>query len=56
MRPANGQPVPFEIDAFHRSCLLAGTDDIDLTLAHADAIARFERDDRGARPWRAPAA
>lgn len=56
VRPANGEPVGFEIDAFHKSCLLAGTDDIDLTLAHADAIDGFEREARAARPWRIPAA
>ncbi|GHD56870.1 3-isopropylmalate dehydratase small subunit [Thalassobaculum fulvum] len=55
VRPANGEPVGFEIDPFHKSCLLAGTDDIDLTLEHADAISAFERSDRAARPWRAPA-
>ena len=55
VRPANGEPVGFEIDSFLKSCLLQGTDDIDLTLAHADAIAAHERADRAARPWRVPA-
>lgn len=55
VRPANGAPVGFEIDAFHKTCLLAGSDDIDLTLAHAGAIDGFERADREARPWRRPA-
>jgi len=56
VRPANAEPVGFEIDAFHRACLLAGTDDIDLTLAHADALAGFERADHAARSWRVPSA
>lgn len=56
VRPANGEPMGFEIDSFHKCCLLEGTDDIDLTLAHAAAIESFERADRAARPWRAPAA
>ncbi len=32
----------FDIGDFQRYCLLEGLDDIDLTLKHADAIARFE--------------
>ncbi|GAC1342018.1 MAG: 3-isopropylmalate dehydratase small subunit [Acetobacteraceae bacterium] len=32
----------FEIDPFVKECLLAGQDDIDLSLRHADAIAAFE--------------
>lgn len=55
VRPANGEPIGFEIDSFHKTCLLAGTDDIDLTLAHGDAIADFERADRADRQWRQPA-
>lgn len=54
VRPANAAPVAFDIDSFHKTCLLEGTDDIDLTLAHADAIAAFERSDRSERPWRRP--
>ena len=55
VRPANGEAVGFEIDAFLKSCLLDGTDDIDLTLAHADSLDAHERADRAARPWRSPA-
>lgn len=56
VRPANAEPVAFEIDSFHKTCLLQGTDDIDLTLAHAGAIEAFEHADRTARSWRAPTA
>jgi len=56
VRPANAEPVAFEIDSFHKSCLLQGTDDIDLTLAHAGALEAFEHADRTVRPWRAPTA
>lgn len=38
-----GLEIPFEVDAFRRSCLLEGLDDIDLTLRHADDIERFEQ-------------
>jgi 3-isopropylmalate/(R)-2-methylmalate dehydratase small subunit len=37
-----GLRLSFEIDPFRRECLLAGTDDIALTLAHEDAIAAYE--------------
>ena len=56
VRLANAEPVRFEIDAFQRACLLEGRDDIDLTLAHADAISSFETSDRASRRWRAPSA
>lgn len=32
----------FEFDPFVKECLLAGRDDIDLSLRHIDAIALFE--------------
>lgn len=44
-------PHRFEIDPFHRRCLLEGLDDIDLTLAHANAIAAHERALAASRPW-----
>jgi 3-isopropylmalate/(R)-2-methylmalate dehydratase small subunit len=44
----------FEIDPFHRRCLLEGLDDIDLTLAHEGAIAAYERDLETRRPWALP--
>ncbi|HZD66958.1 MAG TPA: 3-isopropylmalate dehydratase small subunit, partial [Acidimicrobiales bacterium] len=40
--PAAGIEVTFPLDDFTRDRLLAGLDDIDLTLRHADAIAGYE--------------
>jgi 3-isopropylmalate/(R)-2-methylmalate dehydratase small subunit len=39
-----GREVPFEINAEVRERLLAGLDEIGLTLEHADEITRFEQD------------
>src|SRR2546423_1522203 len=39
-----GRAVPFELDEDRRRRLLAGLDDIALTLEQEDAIAAFERD------------
>jgi 3-isopropylmalate/(R)-2-methylmalate dehydratase small subunit len=38
-----GFSAAFQIDDFHRECLLAGLDDIGLTLQHEDKIAEFEK-------------
>ena len=46
--------VDFAIDPVWRTQLLNGWDDIDLTLAEADAIAAFLARDAAARPWAAP--
>ena len=48
------EPVGFEIDAFVKECLLAGRDDIDLTLVHAAALNAFESDYGARFPWRRP--
>jgi 3-isopropylmalate/(R)-2-methylmalate dehydratase small subunit len=40
--PAAGIEAPFVLDGFTRDRLLAGLDDIALTLRHADAIAAYE--------------
>jgi len=39
---AEGLSLRFEVDAFRRDCLLAGLDDIALTLAQEDKIAAYE--------------
>ncbi len=39
----NGFAAEFEINPFHRHCLLNGLDEIALTLEYEDAIAAFER-------------
>lgn len=44
----------FEIDPFSKQCLLQGTDDIDLTLAHLDRIAAFEARRSRDAPWSLP--
>jgi 3-isopropylmalate/(R)-2-methylmalate dehydratase small subunit len=40
--PAAGIEAPFALDDFTRDRLLAGLDDIDLTLRHAEAIGSYE--------------
>jgi 3-isopropylmalate/(R)-2-methylmalate dehydratase small subunit len=51
----DGQPIHFEIDAFHKRCLIEGLDDIDLTLESIDAITAFEERAAREQPWRLPA-
>ncbi len=46
--------VPFAIDPVWRTQLLNGWDDIDMTLAEADAIAAFTARDSTERSWAAP--
>ncbi len=41
----------FEIDPFRKSCLLGGLDEVGLTMARGDAIARFEQTAREERPF-----
>ena len=53
VRLPHGGTVAFAIDPFRRQRLLEGSDDIDLTLAHAGEIAAFEARDPAARPWAA---
>jgi 3-isopropylmalate/(R)-2-methylmalate dehydratase small subunit len=38
-----GFSTSFAIDPFRRDCLLEGLDDIGLTLRHADALDKFEK-------------
>jgi 3-isopropylmalate/(R)-2-methylmalate dehydratase small subunit len=42
--PRGGQEIAFKVDSFWREALLAGVDEIGLTLSYADQIAAFERD------------
>mmetsp|Transcript_67405 Transcript_67405/g.140465 ORF Transcript_67405/g.140465 Transcript_67405/m.140465 type:complete len:797 (-) Transcript_67405:343-2733(-) len=39
---ANGESIPFEVDAFRKKCLMEGLDDIGLTFLKADKIDAFE--------------
>ncbi len=41
----------FAVDPFRKSCLLAGLDEIGLTLASEGAIAAYEQKASAARPW-----
>ena len=51
VRRPGGETEHFEIDPFHKECLLAGIDEIDLTLRHADVIAAYEARQRVETPW-----
>ncbi len=50
----DGNPHAFMLDEEALAALRDGLDAIDLTLRHADAIARFRRDDKALRPWAYP--
>ena len=41
----------FEIDAFRKSCLLGGLDEVGLTMARGAAISAYEHQSRAALPW-----
>lgn len=41
----------FEIDAFRKSCLIGGLDEVGLTMARGDAIAAFEATASAERPF-----
>jgi 3-isopropylmalate/(R)-2-methylmalate dehydratase small subunit len=43
VRLPDGSSERFEVDPFRKECLLAGVDEIDLTLRYEDAIAQYER-------------
>lgn len=47
----NGAEHRFTIDPARREALLAGLDDIGLTLRATEAIAAWQSSDRAARPW-----
>jgi 3-isopropylmalate/(R)-2-methylmalate dehydratase small subunit len=47
----NDAPITFEIDAFRKTCLTRGLDDISLTREHAPQIEAFEQRQRAAEPW-----
>lgn len=47
----NGERWSFQVDAFRRTCLLEGLDDIGLTLQHADDIRAYEQRRRADAPW-----
>ena len=47
----SGDPIPFEVNAFRKYCLMNGFDDIGLTLRHKDKIAAFEAERLAQKPW-----
>lgn len=51
IRDAQGNAVPFDVDAFRKHCLLNGLDDIALTLQDADAIRHYEEKRAQVHPW-----
>jgi 3-isopropylmalate/(R)-2-methylmalate dehydratase small subunit len=48
---AQGEEIPFEVQAFRKYCLINGFDDIGLTLRHADKIKVFEAERLANKPW-----
>ena len=49
--PPNGDPIPFDVQAFRKYCLINGFDDIGLTLRYADKIKAFEANRLAQKPW-----
>ena len=47
----DGNTIPFDIDAFKKTCLVAGLDDIGITLTYADALAAHAAN---LPPWSIP--
>jgi 3-isopropylmalate/(R)-2-methylmalate dehydratase small subunit len=47
----DGSVEPFDIDPFRKECLLAGIDEIDLTLRYESDIAAYERRQQAETPW-----
>jgi 3-isopropylmalate/(R)-2-methylmalate dehydratase small subunit len=47
----DGTVERFDVDPFRKECLLAGIDEIDLTLRYADDIAAYERRQLAETPW-----
>jgi 3-isopropylmalate/(R)-2-methylmalate dehydratase small subunit len=48
---AQGEEIPFEVQAFRKYCLVNGLDDIGLTLLKKDKIKAFEAERLAAKPW-----
>ena len=47
----DGSKIEFSVDAFRKSCLLNGLDDIGLTLEESETIRSFEENWRNSAPW-----
>ena len=48
---AQGEELPFDVQAFRKFCLLNGFDDIGLTLRQSDKIKVFEAERLAKKPW-----
>ena len=48
---ANGEKIPFEVDAFRKHCLINGLDDIGLTMQQDADISSFEATRSDLYPW-----
>ena len=48
---AQGEEIPFQVEAFRKYCLQGGLDDIGLTLRHSDKIKTFEAERLARKPW-----
>ncbi|MBC7436303.1 MAG: 3-isopropylmalate dehydratase small subunit [Bdellovibrionales bacterium] len=48
---AQGEELPFDVQAFRKYCLINGFDDIGLTLCHSDKIRAFEAERLAKKPW-----
>ena len=46
-----GNGFEFEIEAFRKTNMLEGLDDIGLTLMHEDKISAFEEQQKKTQPW-----
>jgi 3-isopropylmalate/(R)-2-methylmalate dehydratase small subunit len=51
LTPPDGKPVRFTLPSFRRELLLAGADEVAVTLGRATAIADWQARARQARPW-----
>jgi 3-isopropylmalate/(R)-2-methylmalate dehydratase small subunit len=48
---SSGASLGFEIDSFHKNCLLNGLDDIGITLEKSDLIKEYEYQKKEIYPW-----
>ena len=48
---AQGEEIPFPVEAFRKHCLINGLDDIGLTLRQSDKIKSFEAERLATKPW-----
>ena len=51
IRRPNGVTISFEVDAFRKTCLLEGLDDIGLTMEKSGSIDDFEANRTHQQPW-----